>query len=1031
MGRRKKNATRKDGDRGQSEVSNPTKPSVAMAKVPSPTGFNLDDFLFSKLFKSVNGEGNRTINKIVKTLFHQKIPEKSSACTLGEILNEENLRRKPKRIHVRCKNILEEKPCNAKFDINCGIGLLEEIFNDEYSKLSEHCRAQIHSLKELRNSLSQKYPLVLCDFEAHNEVLNELLKENLEYVTLINEVAKLEEKKNGLPAAAEIKEIQGSIDEKKKEIYVVTEIEKLRLILNDILENMSNVLNTDLTDCRSMVNKNLTDISKAKVQQYDQATYDREVGLFKDDPMHKLITKGREEMKKQYKCLKIANPCPWICMDQSEKLSTRNFSIEKIYTPLRIVTSRKEISTEKLITENVSKNKTVILYGPAGSGKTSLCLHYLHHWTEGTDDIETLKDYSLVIYVELRTVRSNTIERFLKEQRMKNSADCIDEEDLVQQLDDLKLLFIIDGYDEAKEECRKVVRDICSKFPNQLVMVTTRTELREEVKNRSTRVTCTYLEICGFDESRIKGFTEKVFNAVVQSKYFMETETKASRAINSSEFLHYVEGRGKILEKHLELPLTLALMIYMWIDCPEVLNNVTTCTSLYYELFKLCQEKIKTRLRYCYSENLESVLILLGKKAWQLLQNDEDSLSNDDEKEIDEECRKRKVPKEEVLSAFLMYDVDDNSDENRYDYSFMHRTQMEYLSAYFWAEEAEKKDLNDIVGPVSPLFGLHQIIVFLVGHFTRKGMLNQKMEEVFELLSKIQVEDNDFDFWWRLLTESQINGEPSKNLSLEIIKKKITKKTWKLSSVTAVPGLECLIHTPAQIEELIIEMENDEDPYNIKDFFITMKSLKAKLRGRYDKKKPLLVELFFWHHCERRCRRPSNDLLGTLDPWGHLIDFVGSVGEYNDKFMPNFCLNLKRLRVRVETRGAQVSLFNSLARIGGRMKELRVLLDLDPKECNPETLACLKYDKFIDLELTLQHMEDEHMKWIVQVVKKVSGRNGCCKLILEKSTLSFPTVEHIVEMLCNVVHEHYKIESTNDLTPEQKGKLKRVEWNGI
>ncbi|XP_050738791.1 uncharacterized protein LOC127009613 [Eriocheir sinensis] len=825
-----------------------------------------------------------------------------------------------------------------------------------------------------------------------------------------------------------MEEIQGSIDEKKKEIYVVTEIEKLRVILNDILENVSSVFKKDFTDCKSMVNKNLTDISKAKVQQYDQATYDREIGLFKDDPMHKLITKGREELKNQYRRLKIANPCPWIGMDQREKLSVKNFHIEKIYTPLKIGASRAEISTENLlIAREVCKSKIVILYGLAGSGKTSLCLHYLHHWTEDTDKIETLKDYCLVIYVELRAVKSNTIEKYLKEQRMKNSTDCINEEDLVQQLNDLNVLFIVDGYDEAKEGSKRIVRDICSKFPNQLTLVTTRTELREEVKYMSTRVTCTYLKICGFDESRVKSFTEKVFDAVKQSDYYLETQAKTSREINSSEFLHYIQGRGKILEKHLELPLTLALMIYMWIDCEEVLNKVTTCTSLYYELYKLCQEKIKTRLRECKLDDLKNLLILLGKKGWQLLQNDEDLLSNEDVKEIDEECRKRKVPKEELLSAFLMYDVDPNSDESRYDYSFMHRTQKEYLSAYFLAKEAEKKNLNDVVGEISSHF--HQIIIFLVGHFTLKKMLDKKMKEVFALLAKIQVEDDDFDFWWRLLTESQIDGEPSEKLSCEIIKNKLKKETWKLSSATAVPGLELLIHTPAQIKDLIIEIQNGEDPYDIRDFFIIMQSLGEKLRDRYHKKRPLLVELFFWQHYETRCKRPSNDLLQTLNPWGHLKDFAGSVGEYDDQFMLNFCFKLKNLRVRVETRDAQISLSKSLAKISkGGLRQVRVILDLDPEECNPETLDCLTCDAFQGkLELTLQHTEDKHKNWIVQVVKKVSGRHGCFKLILEKSILSFPTVKCIMEELRDVVREKYKVGSTNDLTDEQMNELEKLE----
>lgn len=956
-----------DGCQGQTAVSSITELSLTPTEVSPqarvPTGFNMDDFLFSKLFKSIKGEGERTVNEILRPLFRQRIPEESSDCTLGQILSEKN--------YTIFKNLLKENPLTAKFNITCGISLLLREFHDIYKALSEHCQAQIRSLGELKNSLSLNYPLL--DFEGHDTELNNLLQEKLEFVTLVNEIKELKEKKEEFNADEEKKKIQGSIDEKRREIYVIFEIEKLRVILNDILENVSCVLKKDFTDCKSIVNKNLTDIIRAKAEQYDQDTYDRDVSTFKNDPMFKLITKGREELKNQYRRLKIANPCPWIIMDQYEELSINNFSIEKIYTPLRIEGSRNEISTENLLaTKKESNHKTVmppalVLHGLAGSGKTTLCLHFLHHWTEGKKEIKTLKDYSLVIYVELRTVKSNSIVSYLRKQRMKESTSTLDitDEDLVQQLNDLKLLFILDGYDEAKSEFKKIVRNIFAKFPNQGILVTTRTEFRDEVISMC-RIQCSALEICGFDESRIDKFTEKVFNAVKQSNYFIK---KKPNATNSNEFRQYVRGRGRILKKHLELPLTLALMIYMWIDCPEVLNNVTTCTSLYYELFKLCQKKIKNRLTQCTSEeNLEQLLILIGKKAWQLLRNEEDLLSNEDEKEIDEECRKRKVPKEELLSAFLMYEVD--SKENRYDYSFMHRTQMEYLSAFYLAEKAEKKSLHEI-DLNSSLARYHQIIIFLVGHLTRKKMLNKKLHEVFEVLAEAMVGEDNFNFWWRLLTESHIDGNFNGNLSSEIAQKMLKKK-WKLTQDNVVSGLELLIATPVQIEELVIDIESGIDPYDIKDFYCIMKSLKRNLRDRYGKNNPIITELFFWQHCTS-CGKPSNDLLATLFPWGHLSNFVGSVGKYPEGFMLDYCFKVKNLRVRVESVCAVVSLSRSLKLIQKSIRNLRVILAVKPEECDPNGIACLTFQSFSGkFELTLLHMKNEHENWIVQVVKNIS-----------------------------------------------------------
>lgn len=936
----------------------------------------MDDFLFSKLFKSVNVEGRRAINEVLRALFRQKLQDNSSVSTVSHLFNIEKYRKKVRGVITRYGlHLLERDPLTTEFDITGGIILLQGLFSNEYRKLSVHCQAQINSLRELRNFLSHKYPLAPHDFGPYKQV-NNLLQENEQFVTLGNEINELEEKKNSLDSDVEKTEIQDLIDDKEKEKCVITEIENLRMILSDILENAGSVLGKDFTDCRRMIDKNLTDISKAKVTQYDQDTYDIEIKRFKDDPIHELITKGREELKNQYRSLKIANPCPWINMDENEKSSIRNFSIDKIYTPLRIDGSKEITVEELLLIMKESKNKTaVVLYGLAGSGKTSLCLHFLHNWSEDTDELKILKDYSLVIYVELRKVRENNITGYLKKQRMKESTRHIDPDEVVQCLDNLKLLFIIDGYDEARKESKDVVKDIFAMFPDQNIMVTTRTEFREEVKLIGDKhyVTCKSLEIGGFDEPRMQKFTEKVFDAVMHSKYYINKPI--SKARDSTSFLRYVHGRGSILERHLELPLTLALMIYMWIDCPDVLNNVTTCTSLYYELFNLCQQRIKDRISFSGPDrDIENLLLLIGKKAWQLLQNEEELLQDEDEIEIDEECKKRGIPKEELLSAFLMFEPDDDSDENRYDYAFMHRTQMEYLSAFFWAEEAGKKDLNYVVGPDTSLRGFHQILMFLVGHLTRKTMLWQKLKEVFELVAKADVEDSDFNFWWCILTESQIDGKPNRELLYKISREKLDKGKWKLTKDTVVSGLELLTITPVRINELIIDITTGKDPYDIKGFHTIMKSMQERLYGRYGKKNPILTELFFWQHYEKECEKPSNDLLRTLYPWGHLRDFAGSVEEYDEEFSLNFCFKLKNLRVRVNTKEAQISLCSSLEKISRSLSNLRVILALTPNNCNPDSLNCLTSKKFKgDLELTLPHMNDEDKEWIVNVTKRVSG----------------------------------------------------------
>ena len=965
-----------------SGLSTPAQPSLPSVEIPHstkmPTAFNVDDFLFSKLYKSVNVEGKRTINEVLQVIFRQRLGGNASKYTVHQLFIETN-RSKKQMSNVISKldiKLLDENLLTVEFDVTCGIRILQKVFLEECKKLSRHCLAQIRMLRELRNSLSHNYPLVYHQSQPHDEKLNNLCEKNEDLDILLNEIRRLEEEKNRIEDVKELNETTECINEKKKEIYVITEIEKLRIILNDILENIGTVFEEDLTRCKSKIDQNLIDISRAKVQQYDQDTYDEEIERFKRDPMHELITKARVELKHQYEKLRVANPCPWIIWDQAEKSSVACFYIDQIYTPLKIAGPNTEILTEELLmtSKNIG-NKTMVppalvVSGLAGSGKSSLCLYFLHHWAQETQEIKGLKDYNLVIFVEMRTMRSNTLEEYLKTQRMKKSTGGISSDDLVQRLDELKLLFIIDGYDEVKKSSQKMVEDIFAKFPEQRILVTTRGEFCKEVKSIATNHRVEYLtaEICGFDRSMIKEFTDKVFKVINQSSYYLQSQNCNARAC--AEFLSYIEKRAKILEKLLELPLTLALMIFLWIDCPETLNRVTTCTSLYYELFCLYQKKLKDRLEGpCSDKTIQDLLLFIGKKAWQLLIDEETVLSKEDEKDIEEQCRNEIVDKDELMSAFLVYESDESVPECKYDYSFMHKTQMEYLCAYFLAEKTKEGSLDSALESFTGS-GFHQVLLFLVGHFARKKTMKSNLDKIFVLLEKVHIEKEDFNFWWRLFTES-LNNKPL----LWKICHTLPRQRWKLSQNNVVCGLELLIAAPTTIKELVIEIENSIDPYDIKDLLRIMQSLKVQITDRYHKQNPLFTYLFFWRHFEAKCNKPSDKLLRTLYPWGYLRHFTGSVGEQpENKEVLNYCHKANNLRIRVDSCGALVCLTNSLKRIGHNVRHLRLKLILNPEQCDANTLVCLIGKKFKGhLELTLPNISDENKTWLVQVVANLCG----------------------------------------------------------
>lgn len=314
----------------------------------------------------------------------------------------------------------------------------------------------------------------------------------------------------------------------------------------------------------------------------------------------------------------------------------------------------------------------------------------------------------------------------------------------------------------------------------------------------------------------------------------------------------------------------------------------------------------------------------------------------------------------------------------------------------------------------------------MLGILLEKKIIAQNLDAIFKLLDNSTISSEDFNFWSKLLTESQNN----KAFLKKMCETKLHPDKWKLSEGNVVSGLELLIAAPTRIRELIIEI-NKIDPYDIKDLLNIMEKLRPNLQDRYHKSNAIHTELLFWQHFQRKCDETSDRLLRTLYPWGHLKNFVGSTGEQPEGHeVLNYCFKVKNLRIRLDTCGSVACLANSIKRIGNGIRNLRVMLVLDPSECDASRLVCLPNDRFTgDLELTLPNMTDENKKWIVEVVKKLTGgtSNGCSRLFFDRSTLSFTTVLYIMMQLVDVVHQKLTVTTIYELTIDQLVELEKQE----
>ncbi|XP_063615524.1 uncharacterized protein LOC134788596 [Penaeus indicus] len=750
-----------------------------------------------------------------------------------------------------------------------------------------------------------------------------------------------------------------------------TEIDQLKETIRSIYKGVGKYLDIDFSQNITEMEHMLTEILDTNFVFGEQV---KEIETFEENKRSRMIIQGRQELEAQYRKLRVLNPCTWI-NENNDKV--RRFEVDKIFTPLKLEGQR-EIELKDIFTAKMGRGAIlppILIYkGLAGSGKSALCRYLIFNWHTKKEEIDMLSSFDLVFLVEIRRMRCRKVIDFLQEMILKNTCKNFDPKDVILLLKGLDLLFIIDGYDESGEQDKELVENILAIFSNHRILITTRPDYHEDVISLAKRYAAYQsVEVCGFDDKRKEEFITKVFSVIEEKDKCMRQTIK---------FLNYLSNRGYALDEHLKLPLTLALLIYLWKENPEVVNSVTSATRLYMELFRLCQKKLAERLCCTKSfrsaklySHLDDLILLLGQQAWLMLKDANNLVNKDIYYVLEKECKTRNIDVTELMSAFLMCHVDEDDDELVYE--FLHKTQMEYLAAGFLADQVKRKrkTLEEIKQDIGYSSWRHhqEVLKYLTGHLAIHSQENSDiLEASFPHLSKLfsvaEIESDNYNYWWNLVVEALFNSSVCKGIA----QNQLPVKHWQLNARQVVSALNLLIRTSVSLKTLTIDISCDVEPYNIKYFLDVMKSLKFKIQDRHNKRCPILVEIHFWRHVQYQHSRPSDDFLRALYPWAHLINFTGSLGEQIEgKEVLAYCYNLKNIRARVASPKALACLSRSLEKIWKSVRIIRLTLAISV-EVRPEELAVLKFRG--NLELLLRNIRDADKEWLVQVVRRIGNQ---------------------------------------------------------
>ncbi|KAK7027377.1 hypothetical protein SK128_016535 [Halocaridina rubra] len=933
--------------------------------------YSRKDLEFGKLLKFIHVEGKNVMITVSRAIYKsQGNKSKNGRMPLKNFMEKYKI---SDIFDKECDALLARNILESDYDITFAYKFIQNICKDTYEQLTEHCKKQIRYLVQFRNEMSHKYVLENESFETQYRYLKGVFED------IYKGVAKtLNKGKN------------------KGRINFDNEIHNMR-------ESLKELLNVEIT------------IADANSYIED----------FRNNLLLKVMEAGKCDLSIRYSKLRVLNPCSWI----QEYDEPERFKLETIFTEPYLSSDQCEIAVKDILT--TSSKTAVILQGESGSGKTTFCYFLIHAWMTRPKVIQGLEDYRLVVLVELGRTTSKTVLQYLKEELIRGAFKEALDDDVMKILGELDILFIIDGYDESERKAT-LLKDILEKFGKKKIIITTRTVLKEELLGvvKQCKISSLVADLKGFvNKSYQVNYIEKVFTGVNRDK---------------EGFLRYLNGRGKVLGEHLRLPLSLAFLIVLWMDDPKNVNSVTTGTSLYKELFCCFLKKLMVRLKgqgkYEGASNekvleiLNKILFLLGKEAWDMLQQGRD-VDFPNSKEFERECRKVKLDPVEFLSAFLLCSINEDSDCRDCKFYFMHKTQTEYLASYYIVHSVKKEDnLIMKLENIQDWKRYDQLLIYLTGNLALNDNLSGREKDIVHFVNETKILENNYTYLWHIVSESRIElkypeaeGESIKYTKLvhneigKLIAQKLEGHTsWHPDSQSTAAALRLISLIPVHIEALDIVIPEDEEPYDIPDFIEAIE----EVQDHYKYKK-LSTELCLWKHESYGCENTSDRFLKAMERWADLKKFIGSL-ESVYCFKKNYP-NLKNIRCKITS----PEVLHSFKRLRSSVRALRISLKNLPDQCVQGDIPYLDYSGC--LELTFHHINNDNLMQMYNFAHQLSGKYGCKSVCLKNSHISYDTLEQSIKFLNKLIAKTLEISCPDEVNDDRKMDLKskaifKIDW---
>ncbi|XP_064117830.1 uncharacterized protein LOC135223288 [Macrobrachium nipponense] len=131
-----------------------------------------------------------------------------------------------------------------------------------------------------------------------------------------------------------------------------------------------------------------------------------------------------------------------------------------------------------------SPNRAFVIYGSKGIGKSALLNYLLYQWIlDEAEDVRNIKDFSLVLLIDAKSVTSDSPSKILcKKLEFDYFPKHMSTEGIYLGLKAAKILWLVDGFHEAKPAAKSFIRNILTRFKSSQMVITSDVSHEKEIK---------------------------------------------------------------------------------------------------------------------------------------------------------------------------------------------------------------------------------------------------------------------------------------------------------------------------------------------------------------------------------------------------------------------------------------------------------------------------------------------------------------------------------------------------------------------